>query len=57
MVAASAPEEQSVVRRVRELREDGLSLRGIGRALLHEDRKPRNGKQWHVQVVARMVQP
>jgi len=49
------PDEQAVVMRARELREDGLSLRGIGRALLAEGRKPRNARNWHVQVLGRLV--
>ncbi len=53
LVEAAA--EQVVVARARELRAKGLSLRGIGRALLAEGRTPRNGKAWHVQVVARMT--
>ena len=47
--------EQVVVRRVRELHAEGESLRGIGRALLEEGHKPRRGRNWHVQVVQRMV--
>lgn len=49
------PEEQVVVRRVRELEAEGRSLRGIGRALLDEGHKPRHARNWHVQVVARMA--
>ena len=41
--------------RAHQLREEGLSLRGIGRALLAEGHTPRNGKQWHVQVIARLA--
>ncbi len=47
--------EQVVVKRARELRAEELSLRAIGRALLDEGHAPRTGKQWHVQVLARMV--
>jgi len=49
------PEEQTTVGRARELRARGLSLRAIGRALLDEGRAPRRAKNWHVQVVGRMV--
>ena len=49
--------EQVVVARARELRADGLSLRAIGRTLLDEGHAPRNGKRWHVQVLARVVAP
>ena len=47
--------EQATVDRARVLHEDGLSLRGIGRALLSEGKAPRSGRQWHVQVIARLV--
>ncbi len=46
--------EQVVVARARELREEGLSLRGVGRALLAEGHQPRTGQRWHVQVVKRI---
>jgi DNA invertase Pin-like site-specific DNA recombinase len=49
------PHEAAVVRRTRELRADGESLRAIGRTLLAEGHTPRSGKGWHVQVLARMV--
>ena len=49
------PEEQVVVARVRELHDDGLSLRAIGRTLHDEGHQPRRGRNWHVQVVARVV--
>ena len=47
--------EQAVVARARKLREEGLSLRAIGRALLEDGHRPRSGKTWHVQVVRRMT--
>ncbi len=47
--------EQVLVTRARELREEGLSLRAIGRALFREGHAPRTGKQWHVQVLARLA--
>lgn len=49
------PGEQTVVKRARKLRSEGLSLRAIGRALLSEGHTPRSGKRWHVQVLARVV--
>ena len=49
------PEEQATVARARELRADGKSLRAIGRTLIDEGRRPRNGKKWHVQVLARLT--
>ena len=49
------PGEQATVARARELRAEGTSLRAIGRVLLAEGRTPRTGKQWHVQVLARVV--
>lgn len=47
--------EQVVVRRVRELRDYGLSLRAVGRTLLADGYQPRRAKTWHVQVVARIA--
>ncbi len=47
--------EQVIVARARELRASGLSLRRIRGALLDEGHRPRTGKRWHVQVLARMV--
>jgi DNA invertase Pin-like site-specific DNA recombinase len=47
--------ERIVVARARALREQGLSLRAVGRALLEEGHAPRRGKAWHVQVVARLT--
>ena len=47
--------EQVVIALARELREDGKSLRAIGRALLGSGHQPRKGKKWHVQVVKRIV--
>lgn len=49
------PGERATVGRVQDLRAQGLSLRGIGRALLAEGRRPRSAKGWHVQVLARIV--
>lgn len=49
------PAEQAVVVRVCELRADGNSLRAIGRTLLAEGHRPRRGRNWHVQVVARIA--
>ena len=48
-------DEQVVVRRAREIRAEGASLREVGRRLLDDGQRPRTGKRWHVQVVARMV--
>ncbi len=47
--------EQAIIARARELRAEGLSLRAIGRALLDEGRRPRTGRNWHVQVLARIA--
>ena len=49
------PDEQVVVARVRELHAEGESLRAIGRTLLEEGHQPRRGRNWHVQVVARIA--
>ena len=49
------PAEQAVVKRARELRAGGLSLRAVGRALLAEGHQPRNGRAWHPQVLGRVV--
>ena len=49
------PDEQVVVARVRELHAEGESLRGIGRTLLDEGHEPRGGRNWHVQVLGRIV--
>jgi hypothetical protein len=51
----ACPEEQVVVGRVRQLHGEGVSLRGIGRALMEEGHRPRRGRNWHVQVVARIA--
>ncbi len=47
--------EQVVVKRARELRAEGLSLRAIGRSLLEEGHTPRSARRWHVAVLSRLV--
>ena len=42
--------DQVALCRARELRAEGASLRAIGRRLIEEGHRPRNGKRWHVQV-------
>ncbi len=49
------PGEQATVARARELRAEGASLREVARRLLAEGHRPRKGRRWHVQVVARLI--
>lgn len=49
------PRAQAVITRARELRAEGLPLRPVGRALAESGHRPRGGRRWHVQVVARMT--
>jgi DNA invertase Pin-like site-specific DNA recombinase len=47
--------EQEAVALARRLRAEGASLRGVGAGLDEAGFRPRNGKQWHVAVLARIV--
>jgi DNA invertase Pin-like site-specific DNA recombinase len=49
------PEEQRVVERVRELHTEGLSLRGIAKALEDEDLKPKRSDRWHPETVRLLI--
>jgi DNA invertase Pin-like site-specific DNA recombinase len=49
------PEEQATVTRARVLRAEGKSLRGVAAGLVAEGRRPRNGGEWAVQTVRRLV--
>lgn len=50
-----APRERAVVALARSLRAEGRSLRQIGAALVAAGHRPRRGRKWHVQVVARVA--
>lgn len=49
------PGEQGVIDMARRLRAGGHSLRAIGRQLVAAGHTPRRGKEWHVQVVKRLI--
>lgn len=49
------PQEQQAVALARRLRDEGMSLRAIGRALLDAGHTPRKAARWHVAVLSRMV--
>lgn len=51
-----SPEEQKVIRLIRQLREEGLSYARIGSALSNRGHQPRNGKQWSTTVIRRVMQ-
>jgi DNA invertase Pin-like site-specific DNA recombinase len=48
-------EEQATLRRVREMRDTGQSLRVIAATLNAEGVKPRRGRAWHPGVLSRIV--
>ncbi len=50
------PSEQETVRRVHELRDEGLSLRRIASRLAAESRQPKTGTTWHPTQVARILE-
>ena len=50
-----APEEVALIARATELRQEGLSLRAIGSALLSEGHRPRRADTWAPAVVRRLV--
>lgn len=50
-----SPEEQAAITRAKELREQGLSLREIGAALLQEGHHPRRASTWSPSVLRRIV--
>jgi DNA invertase Pin-like site-specific DNA recombinase len=50
------PEMQATITRIRELHEDGASLRGIVAVLEAEGRSTRSGSQWYPASVARVLQ-
>jgi DNA invertase Pin-like site-specific DNA recombinase len=49
------PNEQVVVHRVAELRDDGMSLRAIGEVLTEEGLKPRRSSRWHPMTIRRVL--
>jgi DNA invertase Pin-like site-specific DNA recombinase len=49
------PEELATIKRVKVLRERGLSFRDIGKALLKEGLRPRRARAWSPAVVRRLV--
>lgn len=49
------PSEQLTVERIRELRDQGSSLRSIARALEEEGRPAKAGRRWHASQVARVL--
>jgi DNA invertase Pin-like site-specific DNA recombinase len=49
------PAEQQVLTRVRELRGQGKSLRGIAAALEADGLRPRGGGRWHPNTLARVL--
>lgn len=49
-------EEQRTIEQVRQLRADGLSLRGIADELTNRGVKPRSGGRWHPKVVRSMAE-
>lgn len=48
-------DEMAVVARMRELRDDGVSLRGICDVLTAEGMKPKRSDRWHPMTVARIL--
>ncbi len=53
-LAPDAEETRAVVR-IRELRAEGLSLRGIAATLAREGIQPRRASRWHVAVIQRIA--
>ena len=49
------PREQEAIALVHELREKGLSLRAIDKALRAKGYRPRGGKRWHVQTIVNVL--
>jgi DNA invertase Pin-like site-specific DNA recombinase len=49
------PEEQRAIARIRELHEQGASLRAIAATLTVENIKPKRGRRWHPTTVARVL--
>jgi DNA invertase Pin-like site-specific DNA recombinase len=47
--------EQAVVRRIQELRGEGMSLRSIAAALDAEGHKPKRSDRWHPQTLASVI--
>jgi DNA invertase Pin-like site-specific DNA recombinase len=52
----SDPDEAKAVAYARRLRKEGKSLRDIATALTEQGYKPKRGKAWHPQVVARILE-
>jgi DNA invertase Pin-like site-specific DNA recombinase len=50
-------EEQATLARIRQLHNDGKSLRFIADTLNTEGVKPRRGRAWHAGVLGRLVRP
>jgi len=48
-------DEQEALVAIRELREDGLSLRAIDRELRARGHRPRTGGKWHVQTLSNLL--
>jgi DNA invertase Pin-like site-specific DNA recombinase len=49
------PREQAAIALIRELREQGLSLRAIDRELRERGHLSRTGRNWHVQSLANIL--
>ena len=49
------PAEQAIIRLTRELREQGLSLRAIGRSLAGRGMVPRGGQSWHPNTIKSLL--
>lgn len=50
------PAEQATIRRIRELLDEGRSLRGIARSLEAEKRPPKRSARWHPEALRVIVQ-
>lgn len=50
------PQEQAVIRRVRELRAEGMSLRRIAKTLESEGYRPRSGGKWSLALLKRLAE-
>jgi site-specific DNA recombinase len=55
-VLMAAPEEQATLRRICELRAEGLTLRDIAINLEHEGRRTKRGKRWHPHTINRILE-
>ena len=50
------PKEQTIIKIVKEMREDGESLRAIGQELTRRGHKPKRGVAWHPQIVKQIAE-